>query len=190
MGQQPPSQNQTNAYIPRNNIYKLCRASSLDINNAISAWSFISPLSRLSPLNAPSRSRHLSMPSSLPRGIIRLQYPTLALIGLTESITPLFPHPLYLPNFPNRFLELLHARPIVLDVIFLDLLHVVVGLGPVHALRVFPGEVAGEAERWEDDGHEVEDWGCKEAGYNAFIFGREMEEWSDGAVRRNKGQPD
>ena len=65
----------------------------------------------------------------------------------------------------------------------------VVGLGPVHALSVFPGEVAGEAERWEDDGHEVEDWGCKEAGYDAFVFSREMEEWSDGAVGRDEGEP-
>jgi hypothetical protein len=45
----------------------------------------------------------------------------------------LFAHPLHLPDLSDRLLELFHARPVVLDVVFLDFLDVMVSLGVVHS---------------------------------------------------------
>ena len=99
---------------------------------------------RLPPLDPRSRTSHLPPPAPLPRGIISLQDAILALVRLTEGIPPLLAHALHLPDLADGLLELLHARAVVLDVVFLDLLDVVVGLWAVHALAVFPRDVAEE----------------------------------------------
>lgn len=60
------------------------------------------------PERLPPTARHLAIPPSLPRRIVRLQHPRLTLVRLTEGITPLLPHALHLPHLPDRFLELFH----------------------------------------------------------------------------------
>lgn len=81
------------------------------------------------------RARHLSISASFPRRIIRLQHPRLTLIRLREGIATLLPHTLHLSDLADRLLELLHTRPIVLDVVLLDLLDVMIALWEVHSLR-------------------------------------------------------
>ena len=94
------------------------------------------------------RTGHLSISPSCPRCIISINNSHLpALIGLAERVTSLFPHPLHLSHLTDRFLELLHARSVILHIVFLDFLHVVVGLRVVHALGVLPSEVAEKADR-------------------------------------------
>lgn len=88
----------------------------------------------------------LTKPSSLPSRIISLQHPVLTLVRLTESVAPLLPHPLHLSHFSDCLLELLHSGPVVLDIVLLNLLHVMVGLGPVHAFGILPREVSKEAD--------------------------------------------
>lgn len=145
---------------------------------------------RPSPLDPRSRTRHLAPPAPLPRGIISLQHAILALVRLTEGIAPLFPHALHLADLADGLLELLHAGTVVLDVVFLDLLHVVVGLRAVHALAVFPRDVAQEAEDGDDEGHEPEDGRGEEVGDDAGVFGGEAEFGRDGGVDGDEGHPD
>lgn len=96
------------------------------------------PPPRLPPFHPLSRTLHFAKSSPAERRIITVQHPLLTLIRLTECISPLFPHPLHLPHFPDRLLELLHPRSVVLNVVLLDLLHVMIGLRSVHALGVLP----------------------------------------------------
>lgn len=96
---------------------------------------------RLASLDPLSRACHFSPPTSFPGRVVRLQDPSLRFVCLAECIAPLLPHPLHLAHFPNRFLELLHPGSVVLNVVLLNLLDVVIGLGPVHAFRVFPSEI-------------------------------------------------
>ena len=104
------------------------------------------------------RTGHFAVSPSSSRGIISIDDSHLpAFIGLAERVAALFPHALYLSHFTDRLLELLHARPVVLHVVLLDLLHVVVVLRVVHPLGVFPGVIAEKANAGQDDGHQVED---------------------------------
>ena len=114
----------------------------------------------------------------------------MALVRLAERITPLLAHALHLSDLPDRFLELFHAGTIILDVVFLNLLHVVVGLRAVHALVVFPREITEEAEAGQDDGHEVEDGGGEEAGDYACVFGGEAEFGRHGCIGGDEDEPD
>lgn len=119
------------------------------------------------------RTGHLSVSPSSSRGIVsidNLHLPTL--VGLTECITALLAHALHLSYFPDRLLELLHTRTVVLDVVFLDFLDVVVVLWVVHPLGVFPGIVAEETDTGENDRHQVEDGGGEQTWNGAVVFFR------------------
>lgn len=86
------------------------------------------------------RASHLTIPSTTPGSIVSIENTHLAaIVGLGEGVAALLAHALDLADLPDRFLELLHARTVVLDVVFLDFLDMVVLLGVVHALGVFPG---------------------------------------------------
>ena len=63
-----------------------------------------------------------------------------------ESVAALLAHALHLANLADGLLELLHARAVVLDVVFLDLLDVMVMLGVVHAFGVLPREITHQAD--------------------------------------------
>ena len=91
-----------------------------------------------------TRAGHLSISPSLPRSIIRIQHSHLlaSLIACTEGIPALLPHTLHLSDLAHSFLELLHTRSVVLDVVLLNLLDVVVCLWEVHPLRVLPREIS------------------------------------------------
>lgn len=142
-----------------------------------------SPPPRFPPLNNTlPRTFHFPIRAPPNRGIVAIQHPLLTFIRLAERIPPLFPHTLHLAHFPDGFLELFHARSVVLDIVFLDFLDVVVRLRAIHALRVFPGEIAEEAEGGEEDDHEVEDWGGEELGDDALVFGGHPDFGGDGAV--------
>ena len=133
---------------------------------------------------------HLTIPSSLLRRIVRIQHPHLALIRLTERITPLLPHPLHLPNLSDRLLELLHPRPVVLDIVLLDLLDVVVCLRGVHALGVLVREVPEKTQRRQKDDEGVEDRRAENDGDDIFVFCREADGRCDGAEGREEDEPD
>ena len=152
--------------------------------------SHLSLPSRLPPLHLRSHARHLAVPAPLARGVVSLQDAILALVRLAEGVAPLLAHALHLADFADRLLELLHAGPVVLDVVLLDLLHVVVGLRPVHALGVLPGEVAQQAEARQHQRHQVEDGRGEEAGDDAGVFGRESQFGRHGRVGCDEGQPD
>jgi hypothetical protein len=105
------------------------------------------------------RTRHLSISSSFSCCIICLQNPRLTLVCLREGISALLAHSLHLTYFADGFLELFHPnttvsgsrgiregkgcekgfgechipRSVILDVIFLNFLNMVVGLGVVHS---------------------------------------------------------
>ena len=66
----------------------------------------------------------------------------------------------------------------------------VVGLGLVHALGVFPSEVAHQSKEWDDHRHEVEDWGGEEARYDACVFGGEAQFRCYGRVGGDEAEPD
>jgi hypothetical protein len=149
-----------------------------------------SSFTTLGPLDHGPTSRHLTIPPPLPRRIIRRQNSRLTLIRLTECITPLLPHPLHLPDLSNRLLKLFHPRPIILNIIFLNLLHVMIGLRFVHALGIFPGNIARETEDGDDHGHEPEAGVGKGARDDASVLGGEVEEGRDGAVKGDEAKPD
>ena len=134
------------------------------------------------------------MPPALSRRIISIQHLSLltSFISRAESVPALFAHPLNLPHFPDRLLELFHPRPIVLNVIFLYLLNVVVCLREIHALGVLPGDVAEQAGGRKDEGEGVEDGRGEHDGDNAGEFDREAaaDLRGDGGVDRDKNQPD
>ena len=144
---------------------------------------------RFPSVNALPGAFHLPKRASLDRSIVTIQHPLLTLIRLTKGIAPLFPHPLHLPNFTDGFLELLHPRSVVLDVVFLYLLDMVVCLWFVHSLGVLPGEVAEEAEDGQNDHHEVEDWRGKDLRYDTFVFGRDADLGGHNAVYGKEDQP-
>ena len=114
----------------------------------------------------------------------------MTLIGLAERIPSLFPHALHLSYFPDRFLELFHAWPIILDVVLLDLLHVVIGLRAVHTFVVLPGEVPKESEEREEDGHDIEDRGSKHTRDDGVVFSRKADLRCHGTVDGDEGEPD
>ena len=118
-----------------------------------------------------STALHLPKPAPPLGCVIRLQRIHLALVGLTERIPSLLPHTLHLPHLPDRLLELLHARPVVLDVVFLDLLHEMVRLRSVHALEVLPGDVPQETQDGYNEKLQVEDGGGEELGNDTMVFG-------------------
>ena len=91
---------------------------------------------------------HLPIPSPLPCRIICIQHPRLTLVRLTKRIPPLFPHPLHLPDLPDCLLELFHPRSIILDIVFLNLLDVMICLRLIHAFAVFPCYVSEQARGW------------------------------------------
>ena len=66
----------------------------------------------------------------------------------------------------------------------------VVRLRAVHALVVFPGEVAEQAQGRQDDGHEVEERGGEEARHRAGVFGGEAEFGGGGGVGGDEDEPD
>ena len=147
------------------------------------------------PLHGP-RTPHLTILPTSPGRIIRTQnphsLPPCTLIARTERIPPLLPHPLHLPDFPHRLLELLHPRPIILYIVLLDLLHVVVLLGEVHALGVLPGEVADQAHRGEDEAQGVEDRVAEHDGDDAveLVAEARADIRRRVAVRGDERQPD
>lgn len=113
-------------------------------------------------LNQVPRACHFSVSPSSSRGIVSIDNPHLpTFVGLTECITALLAHALHLSNFSDRFLELLHTRAVVLDIVLLDFLDVVVVLWVVHPLGVLPGIVAEETETGKNDRHQVEDGGSE-----------------------------
>ena len=65
-----------------------------------------------------------------------------------------------------------------------------IGLRAVHALAVFPRDVAEETEDGEDEGHEPEDGGGEEVRDDAVVFGGEPEFGRDGRVDGDEGHPD
>ena len=139
-----------------------------------------------------SRARHLPVPAPLSGCVVSPQHAVLALVRGTERITSLLPHALHLAHLADGFLELLHARAVVLDVVLLDLLHVVIRLRQVHALGILPGEVAQETDGGQEDVHGVEDWGCEEAAEDADVLGGEVGEdfRHDRGVEGHEAQPD
>lgn len=66
----------------------------------------------------------------------------------------------------------------------------VVRLRAVHALAVFPRDVAEEAEHGEDERHEPEDGGGEQARDDAVVFGGETEFGRHGGVDGDEGHPD
>lgn len=149
-----------------------------------------SPPPRLPPIDTLPRTLHLPVRAPPDRGIIAIQHPLLALVRLAEGVPPLLPHALHLPHLPDGLLELLHARPVVLDVVLLDLLHVVVRLRPVHALGVLPREVAQEAERRQEHHHQVEDRRREQLRDHALVLGRQADLGRDEAVDGQEDEPD
>ena len=133
---------------------------------------------------------HFSVPASAPGGVVGLKDTILALVRLTEGVTSLFAHALDLPDLADGLLELLHPGPVVLDVVFLDLLDVVIGLRSVHALGVFPGKVTQQAEGREHHGHQVEDRRGEEARDDPGVLGRESKLRGHGGVSRYETQPE
>jgi hypothetical protein len=96
------------------------------------------------------RTRHLAIPPSFSRCVIRLQDSRLRLISLREGIAALLAHTLHLADFANSLLELFHTRSlllvtighssggsiprsIILNVVFLNFLNVMVLLWVVHS---------------------------------------------------------
>lgn len=65
-----------------------------------------------------------------------------------------------------------------------------IGLRSVHALGVFPSNVAEETEDRDDESLEVEDRRGEETWDHAVVFRGEVEHRSDGAVYRDEGEPD
>ena len=125
-------------------------------------------------LNQVPRAGHFSVSPSSSRGIVSIDNPHLpTLIGLTECITALLAHALHLPDFPDRFLELLHTGAVVLNIVLLNFLNVVVVLWVVHPLGVLPGIVAEETEAGENNRHQVEDGGGEQTRNGTVIFFRE-----------------
>ena len=109
---------------------------------------------------------------------------------MAEGVPALLPHALHLADLADGLLELFHAGPVVLDVVLLDLLHVVIGLRAVHALGVLPRDVAEEAECGEDDEHEPEDGRSEEPRDDTVVFRGEAEFRRDGAVDGDEDEPD
>ena len=95
-----------------------------------------------------SSTSHLPVPAPLFRCIICVQDPRLTFIRLTERIPSLFPHTLHLSHFPDSLLELFHPRSVILDVIFLNLLDMMVRLWFIHSLPVFPCHIPKQACHW------------------------------------------
>lgn len=113
------------------------------------------------------RARHLAISPAMLRRIIRLQHPGLRLIGLRKGIPALLAHALHLPNLTDGLLELLHAiarsgqsllrvkdredennipRPVILNIILLNLLHVVIRLRLPKPLAKLPSKVPRQAK--------------------------------------------
>lgn len=130
---------------------------------------------RFPSLHTWSYTCHFPIPPSLPRRIVSLQNAILTLIGLAESVTSLLAHPLHLPDLSDRFLELLHPWPVVLNVVFLDLLDVVIGLRTIHALSVLPCEITHQAKERDHNSHEIEGQGGEEMRDKACVFGRDID---------------
>ena len=63
----------------------------------------------------------------------------------------------------------------------------VVCLWAIHALVVFPAEVAEQADNGQEDGHEVEDGGCEEARDDREVFRTEAQFGCYGAVDGDEG---
>lgn len=137
------------------------------------------------------RTGHLTIPTSASCRVVCIHNSHLlpALIGLAECITTLFPHALYLADFADRLLKLLHSWPVILYVVLLDLLDMVIGLRQVHALRIFPRKVAGETESWQDNSHQVELRYRKYNRNNALVFPREADGRSGISVSWQENQP-
>ena len=107
----------------------------------------------------PSGTSHLTIATSPSCSVISRHGPHLiAVIGLTKSVAALFSHALDLADLANRLLELLHARPVILSVVLLDLLNVMIWLRKVHALGILPCIIPQETKTRQNDGHEIEDW--------------------------------
>ena len=148
-------------------------------------------LPTLAPPRLP-RALHLPISAPLDSSIISLQHAALALVCRTKRIAPLLAHALHLPNLPDGLLELLHARPVVLDVVLLDLLHVVVRLGLVHALSIFPRDVAHQTQPRDHQCHAVEDRRLEGPWDDACVFVREAagDQRRHGAVDGNEDEPE
>lgn len=65
-----------------------------------------------------------------------------------------------------------------------------IGLRSVHALGVFPSDIAEKTEDRDDESHEPEYGGSKKTRDDSVVFGGEVKHRSDGAVDRNEGEPD
>lgn len=96
---------------------------------------------------------HLSVSTSLLSGIVSSNDLLLAFIGLREGKTSLLSHSLYLSHLSDGLLELLHSWPVIGNVVLLDLLHVMVGLGIVHSPVVLPQHVSEQADGRQQKGH-------------------------------------
>ena len=80
--------------------------------------------------------------------------------------------------------------PIVLNVVFLDLLDVVVTLREVHAFRILPGKVSDQAERGEYYYHGPEAGVGEEALDDADVFVGDVYHGGDGGVDGHEDEPE
>lgn len=79
--------------------------------------------------------------------------------------------------------------PVVLDVVFLNLLHVVVRLRVVHALSVLPREITNQAHRRERDDCKPVSWAGHDDGQCVDVFGAEVQLWRDKGVYGQEDEP-
>ena len=120
------------------------------------------------------RTQHLSISTSFLRCIVCIQYPHRlpTFVSSTEGISSLLPHSLYLPHFPDCFLELFHPRSVVLHIVLLYLLYVVICLWEVHSLCILPRKVSCQTDWWQHQAQRVEHRRREHGRYEAVQFSR------------------
>lgn len=153
------------------------------------------------------RTRHLTISSTLLCCIIRLQHSRLTFVCLRESITALLAHTLDLSDLANGFLELLHSAKtlafdlsrkrsqgdvpwsVVLNVILLNLLHMMITLREVHSLGILPCKISDQAERWQHHHHCPEPWIGEQALNDSDILIRDVGHGRHCRIDRHEDEP-